>query len=521
MDDVQRTGLTYGGGMSAVTRGNSRPDAPPSELPTALSTPMPSVLPVGMPAMLIALVQVAGTSLAGVHQASLNFRPLDLGGYLLLILGPMLLLWRRRNPPLVLVAVLAVTVTYSLLDYPHGPIYLALIAAFAQAVVAGHRVVAYLTLVVGYLSLTLLTAAATGRDRPGLPFLGGVAAWLLVLLVGSELFRIRRAYRAERVRRRREAEATREEEARRRASEERLEIARELHDVMAHSISLINVQAGVALELMDRRPEQARQALTAIKAASKEALLEVQAVLSALRRTGEAAPTAALPSSVLSSSVLSSSVLSSPGLSGLDRLVARARLSGVDVHTRTDGEVMPLSTGLDQAAGRIVQEALTNVARHARSAGTAPVEARLKISYRTRDLAEVSEAELVIVVDNDGISKSAKLPELAEVELAEVELAEVELAKAGSVEAEVAKISGFKDDSDAAIDSGGVEMRSGGRGIAGMRERAQAYGGTVIAGPRNGGFRVEARLPIGAVGAVPTGDPDAKGDPEPEDVITT
>jgi signal transduction histidine kinase len=159
-----------------------------------------------------------------------------------------LLLWRNRYPAAVLPGVFIATLSYALLDYPRGPIYLALIVAFAHAILHGKRACAYPILLIGYLSFTLLVARVTGHDRPQLPVLIGITAWLLVLLVGSELIRMQQSVFAERRRRRREVELAERAEARRRASEERLEIARELHDVMAHSISLINVQAGVALE---------------------------------------------------------------------------------------------------------------------------------------------------------------------------------------------------------------------------------------------------------------------------------
>jgi signal transduction histidine kinase len=197
---------------------------------------------------------------------------------------------------------------------------------------------------------------------------------------------------------------------------------------MAHSISLINVQAGVALELMDRQPEQARQALTAIKGASKDALLEVQSMLAALRGTQAPAEAGSRPSP--------------PSLCALEKIVDRARLSGIKVHTRVEGDPLPLPPATDQAGARIVQEALTNVARHA---GTAV--AQLRICYRH----EPGPGEVLIVVDNehDGNAVSAD-----------------------------------------------TVTATGGRGIAGMRERAQACGGTLVAGPRPGGFRVEARLPV-------------------------
>src|SRR5205814_3033086 len=136
------------------------------------------------------------------------------------------------------------------------------------------------------------------------------------------------------------------EAARRQASEERLGIARDLHDVVAHSLSLINVQAGVALELMDQRPEQIRTALTSIKQVSRKALVDVQSVLDSLRRPGEEIPLAP-----------------APGLRDVEELVRRAEATGLSVAVR----VTPVSPprGADAAGDRVVQEALTNVVRHA------------------------------------------------------------------------------------------------------------------------------------------------------------
>jgi signal transduction histidine kinase len=170
-----------------------------------------------------------------------------------------------------------------------------------------------------------------------------LAAWLLVLLVVCEPVRGRRERMVE-IRRQRE------QQARRRADEERLRIARELHDVLAHSISLINVQSGVALHLLDEHPEQARTALSAINEASSEALREVRSVLGVLRGDGEHPPRGP-----------------TAGLASLDELVSRTRTAGVAVSLEVEGERRPLPTSVDLAAFRIVQESLTNVVRHSRA----------------------------------------------------------------------------------------------------------------------------------------------------------
>jgi signal transduction histidine kinase len=240
----------------------------------------------------------------------------------------------------------------------------------------------------------------------------GVASWLIVTLTVGELLRMV-------MERRRESARAREEERRRRADEERLAIARDLHDVLAHSISLINVQAGVALHLIDEQPEQARTALAAIKEASGEALREVRSALGTLRGAGESAPRAPAPS-----------------LTRLGELVAGTESTGLRVDVQVTGRQRPLPVEVDQAAFRIVQEALTNVRRHAEAEA-----ATVRLDY--------GEEELEVGVEDDG--------------------------------------------------RGPVGGSAGdGSGIDGMRERASALGGRFEAGARpEGGFRVRAHLPIG------------------------
>jgi signal transduction histidine kinase len=358
----------------------------------------------------IAAIQVVGTTLAARGQPART--GLDALTYVLLLAGPAALLaWRRRPLP-VLAAVVAITAAYLLLGYPYGPFALSAVAALVVAVVRGRRVAAWVAAGVLY----GVHAAALGLlDRfPGAEpgALVGTAAWLLVVLVAAELVRSRREHR-------REEERARAAQLERRAGEERLHVARELHDLLGHSLSLISVQAGVALHLIDERPEQARTALAAIKETSKEALDEVRAVLGVLRRDGEAAPRA--PSS---------------GLARLDELAARARAGGLEVRVERSGAVRPLPAGVDAAAFRIAQEALTNVARHAGAA-----RATVRVAYGPR--------ELTLEVEDDGRGAPA----------------------------------------------GGAP--EGASGIPGMRERAAALGGELLAAPRaGGGFRVRARLPL-------------------------
>jgi len=201
-------------------------------------------------------------------------------------------------------------------------------------------------------------------DEGGGDDLGG-AAGLLGLLGVAEWLRLRRQ-RAEAVAR------SREEASRRRASEERLAIARELHDVVAHNISVINVQANTALHLMDRQPERVRSALSTINDVSKQALVELRSVLGVLRQIDEGAPRAP-----------------SPGLERLDELAATTRAAGLAVQVEQVGDPIPHPASVDLAAYRIVQEALTNTVRH--SGGSRAV---VHVEHR--------EAALVIQVDDDG-----------------------------------------------------------------------------------------------------------------------
>ncbi len=367
-------------------------------------------------ALLVGVAQLLFTHLAGRDQA--DRYSLDLLGVALLLAGPAALAVRHRYPSAVLIVTLAATLTYWEIGYVRGPIFLALIVAFATAVMHGRRWLAWGSLVVGYVSFLWLGDLLDRQPAPNLAQVVGLAAWLLALATTTEVVRARRERAAE-------VGRARQEEARRRASEERLRIAQELHDVLAHNISLINVQAGVALHLIDERPEQARPALAAIKDASKEALDELRSVLDVLRDgRGEAA-----------------SLAPAPGLAAdLDDLVAKTGAAGVEVRVDVEGERRPLPPRVDRAAFRIVQEALTNVVRHA-GAATATV----RVAY--------ADDAVTVQVDDDGTGAPA---------------------------------------------AGRDGTGGSGNGITGMKERAAALGGRLDAGPRGeGGFRVRAWLPLG------------------------
>jgi signal transduction histidine kinase len=322
----------------------------------------------------VLVVQLAGTHAISRHHSHVHpgawwattpVHSLDWGAYLLLFVGPLALLAKRAYPRTVLAVVFAATATYALIGYPAGPVFLSLIVAFWFVVSRGDRVVALVCIASGWVIFLCLPWAIGTGGRPSAAQAAGLAAWLLVLLFAGEAVRARRE-RVAAVRR------GREQEGLRRAEEERLRIARELHDVLAHNISLINVQSGVALHLLDERPEQARTALAVINDASAEALREIRSVLGVLRHVDERAPRRPAAS-----------------LERLPELISLSAAAGLDVDVRIDGETRPLPSDVDLAAYRIVQESLTNVTRHARTG-----RASVHVHY--------DDQELALEVDDDG-----------------------------------------------------------------------------------------------------------------------
>jgi signal transduction histidine kinase len=244
------------------------------------------------------------------------------------------------------------------------------------------------------------------------------AAWLLGHFVHD-----RRVYAVRLEQRTAQLEEARQELARRAVTEERLRIARELHDVVAHSMSVIAVQSGVGAHVAATQPEEARKALAAIEATSRTALNELRRLLGVLREEGEPP----------------GSLVPSPGLAGLEALLAQMSEAGLAVKLRVEGIRPPVPAGVDLSAYRIVQEALTNVLRHAGAA-----RAQVVIGY--------GDNEITIEVTDDGRS---------------------------------------------AVPEGAAERLGAGHGLIGVRERVALFGGDLEVGPRpGGGFRVAARLPM-------------------------
>ncbi|MFD7921799.1 sensor histidine kinase [Streptomyces sp. NPDC059740] len=355
------------------------------------------------------------------------------------------LLLRRHHPRAVLLwtALLSALTLTADTDDPRAPV--AASAAVALFTLAS-RTDRPTTWRLGALTAAALTATAMLSGTG--PWYGqenfGVFAWMGMAAAAGDAVRSRRAFidaireRAER------AERTREEEARRRVAEERLRIARELHDVVAHHIALVSVQAGVASHVMDSRPDQAKEALAHVREASRSALSELRTTVGLLRRSGDEAGAPTEPA---------------PGLAALEQLVdgfVRAGLpvdlghgppdvpgpagSGAGDRSQAADDRPELPASVDLAAYRIVQEALTNTRKHAGPAARAQVR------------VDHGRDALTVTVLDDG---------------------------------------------SAATPGPGAAERPGGHGLLGMRERVVALGGVLDAGPRpEGGFRVSARLPL-------------------------
>jgi signal transduction histidine kinase len=358
---------------------------------------------------------VTGVSLGG-SLAAANWHQggpqLNTVGILLLVGSGASLTVRRRFPR----AVLGVTLAAALVSGPVGHArvgWLPVTVALFAAVLARRRAAVIGSLVIGYLSAIWPPWQIGSPGHTSAAFALVLLSGLLLLLSAAELTRAA-------AQRRLAAQRIREQELLRLAGEERMRIARDLHDVVAHNISVINVQANTALHLADREPDRAQLALATISDVSRQALAELRSVLGILRAEGDAAPRAP-----------------APGLGELDTLVANMAAAGLNVELVTEGSLVQLPATVDLAAYRIIQEALTNSARH--SGGT---QATVRVSYRG--------GEIEIEVDDKGTT-GPRPPR-----------------PAGT-----------------------------GSGIAGMTDRARALGGRLTAGPRPGtGFRVTAVLPV-------------------------
>lgn len=354
------------------------------------------------------------------HNADRGLDPL---GGLLAAFASLPLVAHRRFPLGVFALTTSASAVLNGLGYAVGPPFGPTVALFyvAEDERTRGRMLETAAVVLGFFAVHIGATAAAHGGFPTSSILFGIVVWGGAWILGDQVQqrRRRRADVEERIRR---AQRDTERERRLAAAEERTRIARDLHDSAAHAINVILVQAGAARLLQQRDPEATRRALTTIEEVARETIGEIDALVHGLRENGAGdEPPAVEPPT---------------GLAALDTLVERYRAGGLAIEIHTAGGVRPLSRGLDQAAFRILQESLTNVARH--GAGPAEVEIRY------------GESELELTISNA-----------------------------------------------AAADEGGEP--AGGHGILGMRERAALLGGDLEAGREGSSFSVRARLPYAGV----------------------
>jgi signal transduction histidine kinase len=300
-------------------------------------------------AVFVALMQIQGTQQVAGGQELANLDPVGTWAHaVLLSVSGLVLAVRRRWPTAVFGIVAAASVVYYAAGYPDGPGWVGLFVALytLTAYGDGRR---SLRIAAGSLAVLavvwLLTADLSPPDGAGWVFFRIGTAVMAAAL--GESVRMRRVLAAEAQERADWAERTREEEARRRADAERLRIAREVHDTVAHAIAIINVQAGVTAHVLDKRPRQARETLVTIEQTSARALRELRATLGVLTDATDdrRSPT--------------------PGLGQVEELAGMAREAGLDVKVEVDLPPGELPGAVDIAAYRILQESITNVIRHA------------------------------------------------------------------------------------------------------------------------------------------------------------
>jgi signal transduction histidine kinase len=344
------------------------------------------------------------------------------------------LVWRRSHPVAVMAVVAAAMGVHGYLLYPGAGPFLGVLAALYAVAAYGSTRAARVSLavVVGVQPIAVVHPEDPNFNSWG-DVLVGVVIFTAVWVFGDSR-RVRRLHLEVAEERAARAERERDERARAAVQEERTRIAREMHDIVAHSVSVMVVQAGAARRTVTRDPAAAMVAAGEVEETGRAALRDMRRVIGVLRADGdEAADEPRAPAALEPQ----------PGMGDVTELVATCRDAGLDVRVRTDGEVRPLPWGVELAAYRIIQEALTNTMKHA-----GPARAEVRIAY--------DDDVLTIVVADDGRG--------------------------------------------AGFEPGGT-----GHGLPGMRERVTVYGGDLDAGPHpGGGFRVRARLPLDGA-AVPTG----------------
>lgn len=363
----------------------------------------------------------------------------DVLGWALLLVAHVVIVWRRRAPVRVMVTLMAILLVYHSLDNNHtAPMAVSMVALFTVA--SRTRPRNTLLIGVGVMGVMLTVKFSEGMAE-GAESLR-ISGWIVAFLLLGVYVRIHRQYVASVVGRAERAERTREEEARRRVAEERLRVARDLHDLLAHSITLVGVQTSVAAHVLAADPDRLDRAAVAkalddVAETCRAARGELRATLQVLRSGSDDDEGGAGTDEARGPL---------PGLDGLPDLADAARTAGARVELAVADCRAPAAVGA--AAYRIVQEALTNVVRHAGPGIT------VRVSVRTEDAA------LCVRVADDG--------------------------------------RGGREGRDPEGGQGGGHTP--GFGLLGMRERARTVGGTLDAGPRpEGGFLVSAVLPLAPV----------------------
>jgi signal transduction histidine kinase len=382
-----------------------------------VQAPRPGLVQAPAPSDVIVTAITFALTLALIAAAHGASRRIDAVGVCLAALACLPLLARRRSPLVVFAVAAAASATLNGLGYAAGPPFGPTVALFFVANDERSRVHVFRTaaLVVGVFAVHVASTAVADDGFPTSVVLFGIVVWGGAWTIGDQA-RQRRRRRLELEYRIRRAEHDTARERRLAAAEERTRIARDLHDSAAHAINVILVQAGAARLLQQRDPDAAQAALSTIEDVARETIGEIDHLVRGLREDdGRAA------------------VEPPTGLAALDTLVQRYRAAGLPIELHVDGDVRLLSRRLDQAAYRILQESLTNAARHGDGA------AEVGVRYGTADL-ELSISNTVPATRKDS---------------------------------------------------------GGGHGVLGMRERAALLGGTLDAARDGGAFRVRARLPYG------------------------
>jgi signal transduction histidine kinase len=381
----------------------------------------------------VVIVIVAMETLMSPRPARVSGAPWDAAGWTAYLVAAAATLFRRRVPRIALAVVVPIALAALGLRAGGPLVFLVTMTLYSVVVVAARRVAAVVTALVA--AAILAATLAGGGQQVAQAAIGGVALILLGWLAGENT-RASRVYASQQAERAAEkaaaAAAEQAEQVSRALADERAQIARDLHDIVAHAMSVIAVRSGVARMVMDSDPQQAREALAIIEITTRRSLQEMRLLVGVLRNAGDH-PAELSPV---------------PGLADLDRLVADTAVAGVIAEVDVDGAVRPLPPAADLTAYRIVQEALTNVVRHA-----GPTHARILISYRP--------GEVGIEVADDGPRGRPPRP-----------------------------VTGL-------VASG---KQGHGHGLIGMRERVTLFGGRLETGPHAAGFRVRASLPIDRFG---------------------